>query len=113
MPSILARSLSNVVGPTNLSQWNSKQNDSAANVNAATVVLKIRNHLRQSGAVCFVSFLQTLKQLGRPAQAVTKSQLKKAFAAQNLHLSDVVRPTCLSTLVMISTLRSPSRRCGI
>ncbi|KAH9195244.1 hypothetical protein AeNC1_002785 [Aphanomyces euteiches] len=110
MPSILARSLSNVVGPTNLSQWNSKQNDSAANVNAATVVLKIRNHLRQSGAVGFVSFLQTLKQRGRPAQAVTKSQLKKAFAAQNLHLSDVeIRAIALflgeDTAIPITTLR--------
>ncbi|KAF0690658.1 Aste57867_17964 [Aphanomyces stellatus] len=75
--------------PTNLSKWNSKQNDSASGVNAATVVLKIRSYLRQSATLGFVSFLQTLKEGAAQGGGVSKTQLKKAFATHGLVVSDV------------------------
>ncbi|ETW00874.1 hypothetical protein H310_07394 [Aphanomyces invadans] len=111
MPSITPRSV--VTGhATNLSQWNSKQNDSAANVNAASVVLHVRSRLRQSGVMGFVSFLQALKQVANPAQTISRAQLKATLSNHNLQLSDVdIRAIAIflgeevSGAMPISTLR--------
>ncbi|OQR98752.1 hypothetical protein ACHHYP_08146 [Achlya hypogyna] len=90
MPSITAsQRYSTPSGPTSLSQWHSVQNESATSVNAASVVLSLRQQLGRDGVVGFAIFLSALKQVGGTLQCVSKAQLKKLCLAHNIKISDI------------------------